>query len=139
MQKMMPTKTFRCIVLLAIASLCSVSSLRSSNNKYHGVGIASSAHEYGTRHLQIDDAQSTNNSDNSGSTLVIVGAVGAVLSILILIGGVCYAKRQYNSENNGTRQYMNDTLEEKEMSNIISSMEKNAAKKEKGGGKYFEP
>jgi len=135
MHKMMSNKTFRCIVLLTIASLGSSSSLLRSNHKnYNDADIASSTHQYSARHLQSDAPQSTNSSDNSGSTLVIVGAVGAVISILILIGGVCYAKRQFNAENNGTRQYLNDTVEEKEMSNIISSMEKNAAKKEKGGG-----
>ncbi len=130
MHKMVPYKTFRCILLLAIASLGAASSLRGNHNNYKDVEITSLTHQDSPRHLQSD----ANSSDNSGSTLVIVGAVGAVLSILILIGGVCYAKRQYNYENNGTRQYLNDTLEEKEMNTIISGMEKNAAKKEKGGG-----
>mmetsp|Transcript_17484 Transcript_17484/g.28606 ORF Transcript_17484/g.28606 Transcript_17484/m.28606 type:complete len:512 (-) Transcript_17484:41-1576(-) len=131
---MMSNNALRCIALLAIVSLGSSSSLRSNTNNHNGVEQI-----YKARLLQSDVQQSTNSSE-SGSTLVVVGAVGAVISILILIGGVCYAKRQYSSDHNtnngpGKRQYLNDTMEEKEMSNIISSMEKNAARKEKGG--YF--
>lgn len=123
---------FRCIVILAIVTVGSSSSLRSNTNKQNDIEQV-----YTTRFLQSDVQQQPT---DSGSTLVVVGAVGAVISILILIGGVCYAKRQYSSEHNakrgpGKRQYLNDTMEEKEMSNIISSMERNAAKKEKGG--YF--
>jgi hypothetical protein len=116
--------------------------LRSSSININNDNEQSSSYtqEYSARLLQSDGQQPANsnssNSSDSGSTLVIVGAVGAVLSILVLIGGVCYAKRQYSAETEGPNRgkYLNDTMEEKEISNIISSMEKNAAKKEKGGG-----
>ena len=123
-----------CVILLLVANLVSSSSLRHGNNN---VGTERSYTKH-HRHLQSDGQQSASPSggSDSGSTLVIVGAVGAVISILILIGGVCYAKRQYNSDQKGPgrRQYLSDTAEDKDISNIISSMEKNAAKKEKGGG-----
>ena len=139
---MISNKTFiRCIVLLSIITLGSSlsSSLRGSiNNKdiAQSSDSSSSAHQYSARLLQNNvqqQQQPTNSSGgDSGSTLVIVGAVGAVLSIFVLIGGVCYAKRQYSDNApGGGRQYLN---EEKDISNIISNMEKNAAKKEKGGG-----
>ncbi len=129
----------RCIVLLSTLFLSSSSPLLRSSSSSSNVNIAESS---STRILQ-SDSQSPNSSNNgsdsgsndSGSTLVIVGAVGAVLSILLLIGGMCYAKRKYSDSSNsrlGGREY--------ELNNMISSMEKNAAKKDgKGnsGGGFF--
>jgi hypothetical protein len=138
MHKINKTAIIRWIVALSLVALGSSSSLRSSINN-SDIEQSSYSHQHhsssSARLLQSDGQQPTNTNSN-GSTLVVVGAVGAVLSVLVFIGGVCYAKRQYSSDNDGPKgaQYLNDTMEEKEIGNIISSMEKNAAKKEKGGG-----
>lgn len=129
----------RCVVLLSTLILSSSSPLLRSSSIISNVNIAESSP---TRILQSDSqppnsssssTSSSSNGSDSGSTLVIVGAVGAVLSILILIGGICYAKRKYSdsstSRGSNGREY--------ELNNMISSMEKNAAKKDGKGSGLF--
>lgn len=131
----------RCVVLLSTLILSSSSPLlRSSSSSSSISSKVNIAESTSTRILQSDSQppnsstiNNNNGSSDSGSTLVIVGAVGAVLSILLLIGGMCYAKRKY-SDSSTSRDG------EYELNNMISSMEKNAAKKDgKGniGGGFF--
>lgn len=129
----------RCIIVIVALSCCSSPSsslpLRGSgseNNRQRILQLSTAA--------PIHSSNSSSSNADSGSTLVIVGAVGAVLSILLLIGGMCYAKRMYSSSSDadnpsknsrGRRSLQNDAMEgdEKELDDIISSMAKKTKKK----------
>ena len=61
------------------------------------IGIQSTTTQHITAHEQSIQQRDLESSGNS--TLLIVGAVGAVVSIVLLIGGLCYAKNSYNNNN----------------------------------------
>jgi len=62
------------------------------------IGIQNTA-KHITAHEQTISIQQRDLESSGNSTLLIVGAVGAVVSIILLIGGLCYAKNSYNNNN----------------------------------------